>query len=206
VQSALVGAPDDEQVVAQEHIRGHLMAVSLVVGRDVRAVASFQQRAHRTWPPGAGPSSLAVSVALDSGLAERAAGLLSAAGYWGLAELQFIDDARKPALIDINTRFYGSLALALASGVNLPAMWHAVALGQDPAVNDGYRIGVRYRWLEGEFIAAIHGRPGLLLHRTARPRVGPMWAADDPLAGAVMGAGIVGGWLRRRIPVSSRGA
>jgi len=36
------------------------------------------------------------------------------AGYWGLVDLQFLDTASGPLLIEVNPRFYGSLALALA--------------------------------------------------------------------------------------------
>jgi predicted ATP-grasp superfamily ATP-dependent carboligase len=187
-----------EPVIVQDLADGPLTAVAVVLDRDGRLVADFHQEARRTWPPGAGPSTLAVSTPPDPELAERCAELLRNAGYWGLAELQFVGTASGPALIDVNARFYGSLALALASGVNFPALWHAVATGDTPAASNGYRAGVTYRWLEGEALTALHGQPGVLLRRPHRPRTGAMWARDDPLPGVLMAGRVTGAWLRRR--------
>ena len=55
-------------------------------------------------------------------------------GFGGLAQLQFVQaPGGAPALIDVNPRFYGSLPLALACGVNLPDAWHALVSGADAA-------------------------------------------------------------------------
>jgi hypothetical protein len=100
-----------------------------------------------------------------------------------------MDGAAGPLLIDANLRFYGSLPLALAAGVNLPALWHAVVAGGElPAFPPPYRVGVTYRHLEHELTAAFHGRPHLLLDGPPRPRTGAMWAADDPVAGVLLAA------------------
>ncbi len=196
--------PADEPVLVQERAPGPLTAVAMVVDEGGKVVARFQQEARRTWPPGAGPSSLAVSVAPDERLVSRSARLLSEVGYSGLAELQFVGTSDGPALIDVNTRFYGSLPLALAAGVNLPAAWHATVSG-GPAPRPGsYRVGVSYRWLEADLTAALRGAPGPLFERTARPRAGSMWASDDPLASALLAASAVGVRVRRRLPAYRR--
>jgi hypothetical protein len=99
---------------------------------------------------------------------------------------------RGPLLIDINLRFYGTMPLALACGVNLPAVWHAVATG-GPLPNPGpYAVGVRYRRLEADLSAASHGFPERLLTRTPGPKTGATWAPDDPVAGAMVGVGSFG--------------
>lgn len=194
------GLPPAEPVIAQDLGSGPLMAVVVLIGREGELVAHFHQEAGRTWPPGAGPSTVAVSTPPADDLAERCAALLREAGYWGLAELQFVGTADGPALIDVNARFYGSLSLALAAGVNFPALWHAVASGERPAPVRGYRTGVTYRRLETDAIAALHGQPKLLLRRVARPRTGAVWAPDDPLPGALFAGRVAGEWLRRRMP------
>lgn len=113
--------------------------------------------------------------------------MLSGSGYWGLAQLQFIDGARGPELIDINPRFYGTLPLACAAGVNLPAAWHAVTLDEPvpPAVS--YRVGVTYRWLEADISAALQGVHGRL-RAGARAASGAMWASDDVVPSALLAA------------------
>jgi predicted ATP-grasp superfamily ATP-dependent carboligase len=201
----LAEVPGDEELILQERVAGKLMAMSVVVGRDGSLVRRFQQVATRTWPEDAGISSLAVSIEPDEELAEAARSLLATAGYWGLAQLQFLETDDGPRLIDVNTRFYGSMALSLAAGVNLPRAWHAVALGEPAGEPAAYEVGVTYRWVEADLIAALTGTTGRLFSRPARPRTGPMWAGDDPVASALFGTLAVTGPLSRRLRGGRRG-
>lgn len=198
--------PREQPLLLQERLEGPLTALALVLARDGTAVARFQQRARRTWPLGAGPSSLAVSVAPDEDLVARAAGMLAGVGYWGLAQLQFIDDPEGPALIDVNVRFYGSLPLALACGVDLPGAWHAVTVGDALPAPGPYREGVTYRWLEADISAALQGQPSsdALLRRSPKPRVGAMWSLDDPIPSVLLGGRAVTDRVRRRIVAPAR--
>lgn len=199
LRAATTDVPEDEAVIVQRLAEGDLLSLSLVLTRDGSLVARFQQRAKRTWPPGAGGSSLAVSVPLDEALVGAATEMLCAAGFFGLVQLQFMDGAAGPLLIDANPRFYGSLPLALAAGVNLPAAWHAVVTGgESPAAPPPYRVGVTYRNLEHELTAALHGRPGLLLGRPPRPRIGAKWAPDDRVAGGLLAARAAAAYGRRQ--------
>jgi len=198
--------PDDEPLLVQERAEGPLIGLALVVRRDGRLAAGFQQVAERTWPPSAGGSTVARSVHLDPELAERATALLAEVGYWGLAQLQFLTADRGHALIDVNTRFYGSMPLASLAGVNLPAAWHAVVMDRATPDPPPYRVGVRYRWLENEIIAALHGSPKLLFDRGGRPRAGAMWASDDPLPSALLAAGSVTSRVARRLSGRQAGA
>jgi len=198
--------PPDEGVLVQERVAGALEAVSLVLAPGGRLVARFHQRALATWPAAAGSSRLAVGLEPDDDLVARAAGMLAGAGFWGLAHVQFLAAVDGPYLIDINTRYYGSIALAMASGVNLPAIWHAVTVGERlPARVPPYTSGVTYRWVEGELLAALHGSPRSALRRARAPRVGPMWAGDDPWASAALASQALGAWFARRARRLCRG-
>jgi predicted ATP-grasp superfamily ATP-dependent carboligase len=205
LRALLAAAPAGEELLLQERLAGQLMALIVVVGRDGSLVRRFQQVATRIWPDAAGPSSLASSVEPDEELAEAARSLLVAAGYWGLAHLQFIETADGPRLIDVNTRFYGSITLALAAGVDLPGAWHAVALDRPAGVPGPYPAGVTYRWLEADIIATLRGRRGRLFPRPPKPRTGPMWARDDPVPSAMFAVLSVTGALRRRLRGASDG-
>ena len=185
LHALLSGLPTDEPLLVQERVHGSLTAVSMVIDPEGVVAARFQQRAHRTWPPAAGISSLAVSVAPDERLMSRVVELLKSAGFAGLAQLQFVESGRRRCLIDINPRFYGSLPLALACGVNLPAAWHRMVTGITQPEAASYRVGVTYRWLEADLMAATRGSPRILLRRSPRPRTGAVWALDDPLPGLV---------------------
>jgi predicted ATP-grasp superfamily ATP-dependent carboligase len=105
----------------QERLAGHLEEVAVVADRDGRLVAQVHQKVHRISSPTAGVAVRATTVPPDEALMERVAALMSELGWWGLAELQFIVGADgEHHLIDFNGRFYGSMALALGAGVNLP--------------------------------------------------------------------------------------
>lgn len=203
LRELLRDAPPDEPVILQELARPPLVGLALVLDRDGGVVARLQQHAHRTWPPAGGGSALAVSVAPDEDLVARSARLLAGAGYWGLAQLQFLQTDRGPALIDVNPRFYGSMPLALACGVNLPAAWHAVATDTAPPPLVPYRVGVSYRRLQSDLGDAVYSRsPRLLLTRAPRPSSGSVWAPDDPLPSALLIAdalAIHGSRLARRL-------
>jgi predicted ATP-grasp superfamily ATP-dependent carboligase len=189
-----------EPLLVQERVHGPLIVLAVVVGRQGRLVARFQQVGSRTWPAEAGGSSHAVSVRPDEHLVSCALRLLNEAGYFGLAQLDLIETDHGPMLIDVNLRFYDSLPLALACSSNLPAAWHAVATGTPPPALDAYRIGVTYRWLEADLAAAKAGAPRLLLERPRRGSAGAMWAADDPLPGLLLAADAVTIRLQRRLP------
>jgi predicted ATP-grasp superfamily ATP-dependent carboligase len=200
LQRILRTVPPAQELLVQELAPGPLTAVSLVLDRDHRVVARFQQRTVRTWPAAAGPSSLAVGVEPDEELIEQVAELLARQGFWGMAEVQLIGTARGPAPIDVNPRFYGSLPLALASGVNLPAAWHAVATGGPPPAIAPYRTGVVYRWLDADLRAAVRGHRDRLRGLPADRRAGAMWAPDDPLSSLILTAASFRARLARRLP------
>jgi predicted ATP-grasp superfamily ATP-dependent carboligase len=115
-------------------------------GHQVRA--SFIHRRIREYPVEGGPSTLRESI-----IHERArndgARLLQNLHLTGVAMVEFKIDSRdgKAKLLEVNPRFWGSLALAINAGVNFPYLLTLVALGLDfPPVVD-YRLGHFCRWL-----------------------------------------------------------
>ncbi len=190
---------DVDVILVQEHVAGPLMSLAVVLDREGRLLARFQQLALRTFPADAGVSALAVSVRPDEELVERVTALLRGVGFWGLAQLQFLVGGGAPALIDVNPRFFGSLSLALACGVNLPAAWHAAATGEDIAPFLAYPSHVRYRWAEADMALAVRARDRRML-RPADGTAGGIWAPDDPLPSAILAVGAVGARVASRFP------
>jgi ATP-grasp domain-containing protein len=189
--------PPGERVIAQELVRGQLLSLALVLDRDGRVVARFQEEATRTWPIEAGSFAATVSVAADERLVAAANSMLAGAGFWGLAQLDLVRTEDATLLLDVNPRFYFCMPLALACGVNLPAAWHAVVEGRPAGLPGAYPTGVRYRWLEGDAYAARHGHPSRLLHTGADAHT--MWAADDPLGSVLLALGWTTLPVRRRL-------
>jgi ATP-grasp in the biosynthetic pathway with Ter operon len=197
--------------VIQEAVEGVLMAYSAVLDSDGRAAAEAQQRAAVIWPPGQGISVRAVTVAVDADLAERIQVMLRTFQWFGLAEVQMIAPPRgAPSVIDVNGRLYGSIALAIAAGANLPAAWAALATGRQPPPRCVARLGVRYHWLEGDFRQAFarrdrRGAEVLAALRWAPGAVHSIARRDDPLP-ALRYAAVLAGRAVRKGLTAARGA
>jgi hypothetical protein len=150
---------DGAEALIQPVVPGRLLAVIGVADRQGFLRARAQQVASAVWPSGIGGSARAETVPVDRELAVRVEALLRELGWFGL-----------------NGRFYGSLALALAAGPNLPAIWAALATGREPPPGGDARPGVRYHWLEADL-------------RRAGPKALPyalraahgLWRSSDPV-------------------------
>jgi predicted ATP-grasp superfamily ATP-dependent carboligase len=133
-----------EGALVQPYIAGRLISISGVAWEG-ELVCALHQASTRIWPRRCGGSAYAETIPPDDELERGVSRLLHLISWSGLFQAQFIRDARgEHYLIDLNPRVYGSLALAVAAGLNLPAIWVDLLLGRRPNV-DGYRIGTRFR-------------------------------------------------------------
>ena len=149
--------------------------VCLLYDGQHRRVAAFVQREIRHYPLMGGPSTVQESVAAPE-LVDLAARLLDRAGWVGPAEVEFrVDAAGVPRLMEVNPRYWASLALAIAAGVDFPRMHVDLALGRPVRPVDRYAVGLRCRWL----------LPGDILHYLANPRRSemdpPFWRRPDAM-------------------------
>ena len=118
----------------------------------------------RTWPTPYGASCRARSLPVDTDLLERSTALLTRLGWTGLVELQFITDAAGvPHLIDLNGRFFGSLALTDQVRPGLPDAWARLELDGELPRPSRRRRGRHYQWLAGDVRRAIVERRGGLV-------------------------------------------
>ncbi len=193
----------------QEYIEGEHLAHMSLLDPSGRVIAEFQQRSARTWPPRAGVWTRAETVPLDADLAARATAFLRRIGWVGLVQLQFLVPASgEPHLIDVNGRFYASIGLAVAAGVDLPALWAEAAL-RDWAPEPGCpaprtaRPGMRYLWTEGDLQRSWSERRGGLLKdlldlvRYRRGAIHSLWRREDPWPSAYWGVNTARRALRR---------
>lgn len=178
------------EAVLQEAVDGPLMELAIVADRQGQIVAAVQQTVQRTSTREGGVAVRATTVAIDEDLMESVGKLVTELGWWGLTELQFIvPESGDAHLIDFNGRFYGSMALAIGAGANLPAIWARLASGQPAAPAAPARLGVRYQWVSGDVrrcFAEDRGDRARTLLDTARWSSGAVksvLAARDPLPG-----------------------
>lgn len=139
----------------QEFIPGHGAGIFCLYDKG-KPLAFFAHRRLREKPPEGGVSVLSESVPIDPQMQAYANKLLSAAQWHGAAMVEFrISPEGNPYLMEVNTRFWGSLQLAVDSGVDFPALLWASELadsgrGQPLAVSAHYRVGQQLRWLLGD--------------------------------------------------------
>jgi predicted ATP-grasp superfamily ATP-dependent carboligase len=120
--------------------------------------ASFVHKRLREYPVSGGASTARISIKNDQ-IRDMAASLLKAMDWYGIAMVEFKMDPRDntPKLMEINPRFWGSLALAIESGVNFPYLLYKMARGEAFEPVDTYRLGVTCRWLlPGDLLHFIH--------------------------------------------------
>ena len=135
--------------LVQPYIEGRLISVN-GVAFEGKLHGANQHVVHRVWPDRCGQ---AVYCRDDSrwprsGSAPTAA-FMKELGWSGVFNLQLIERDGRDYVIDLNPRFYVSLTLAVAAGLNLPAIWTSLLLGL-PFEARGYRAGVRFREEKGD--------------------------------------------------------
>ena len=148
--------------LVQEFVEGEGVGYfALMRHGDVRA--EFAHRRLRDVRPTGSGSSLRESVAPDPRVREAAQAILRALEWHGVAMVEF--RTRRdgtPVFLEVNGRFWHSLALAVHAGVDFPALLARLAVDDDVAPVFTYQHGVRCRWLLGDLrhLAEVwRGRP-----------------------------------------------
>jgi len=159
--------PPERYPVIQQRIRGEGWGVSCLYWQGKR-IASFTHRRLREKIPTGGPSTLRES-RRNTTIEEYAYRLLDALNWHGLAMVEFKWDpqAGRAWIIEINPRLWGSIHLAIASGVDFPALLYVAATEGPSAARRLVRTqrdGIIARWYLGDIIAGLvllgHGRLG----------------------------------------------
>ena len=113
---------------------------------DGEVLVAFQhERVHE--PHLGGGSSYRKSVPLNSELLDATRGLLKALNYSGVAMVEFRYNRRtkKWVLLEVNGRFWGSLPLAVAAGVDFPRYLYEMLLFSKKTFSAEYRPGIYCR-------------------------------------------------------------
>lgn len=186
---------------------------------DGQVRAEFAHRRIRDVRPTGSGSALRESTALDPVLGGHARRLLEALGWHGVAMVEFrVRDDNTPVFIEVNGRFWNSLALARHAGMDFPVLLAELAERGSITVPASYRTGVVCRWFLGDLrhlIEVWRGAPAGYpvpfpsrlgtLARMAVPRRGTYhdnFELTDPWPEA-------GDWLHfltRKLPAASRAA
>jgi predicted ATP-grasp superfamily ATP-dependent carboligase len=141
----------------QQKIQGRTHCVAMLFSHGAhRATVGYQQL--RDYPVTGGQATLRVSVR-EPQAEEYLRRLLEHLRWHGTCQADFIidDTSGTPYLIDLNPRLWGSLAQAIASGVDFPHLIYRLALEGDVPAVESFKTGVVTRWIGGE-LAALPAR------------------------------------------------
>ena len=138
-------------MLVQQRIVGPGVGIFILLWDDeVRAVGAHRRL--REKPPAGGVSVYRESIAPDPELVAKAVALLRRFHWRGVAMVEFKADAATgtPYVMEVNGRFWGSLQLAIDSGVDFPALLLEAASGVRRERAPVSRPGVRSRWWWGD--------------------------------------------------------
>ncbi len=182
-------------LVAQEYVQtrpGGFWSVASYLSPDGAARGVFTGRKLEQWPVGFGTSCLA-DARWDADIAAAGVAVLRELGFWGISEIEFVQDAGtgRLLLLDVNTRPWKWVGLPVAAGVDLPLLAYCDAVGRPydaPPQVDGVRWVFLRDYVQlvraraatvpeeqvskAEWIDLLAGRPGRLVDGIHDP--------DDP--------------------------
>ena len=173
--------------IVQEVVPGTTMATAaLADGGEV--LAYFQEERLRTYPVDGGVGALRAGVR-EPAMCRYATTIIEALGWTGPIYVEFMklpDGSFR--LIEVNGRYWGSLALAVNSGVDFPWLHYRQLRGHTPTHDGNYRTDVKQRrlfyrdvnWLRTKLARGEYGAvyPFLAAFVDSREEV---LRADDPL-------------------------
>ena len=127
---------------------GGTFGFSALFDEGSKVKAAFIHKKLRMYPIQGGPSTLREGVQ-HSQIMELGLSLLKSLNWTGVAMAEFKVDPRDgtPKLMEVNPRFWGSLHLAIVSGVDFPYLILKMARGETVEPILHYPTGKRCRWL-----------------------------------------------------------
>jgi predicted ATP-grasp superfamily ATP-dependent carboligase len=137
-------------VLVQEYVAGEGTGYfALLHHGEVRA--EFAHRRIRDVHPTGSGSAVRISIEPDPEIRQCSLKILSALRWHGVAMVEYRKQAgAPPVFMEVNGRFWHSLALACQAGADFPALLVRMVEQGDIEPTVGYRLGVRCRWLLGD--------------------------------------------------------
>lgn len=138
---ALATLEHPEHYLVEGFFEGSGVGVSILAAEG-EILQAFQH--HRVFESGpTGGSTYRVSAALDPGLEQATAALARATRLHGVAMFEYRRNMAtgQAVLLEVNARFWGSLPLAIAAGVDFPAQLYDLLVKGERHPRIAYRVG-----------------------------------------------------------------
>lgn len=138
-----------ETPIIQEQVKGFGTGLFALFDKEHKLKAYFIHRRIREYPITGGVSTFSESF-WDKQVFEYGLKLLRALNWVGVGMVEFRFDVEHnvPRVLEVNPRFWGSLPLAIHSGVDFPYLLYKLIIGEDFAPVLQYKLNVRCRFAE----------------------------------------------------------
>lgn len=148
-------------ILVQEFIEGGGTGYFVLMDRGEPCAEFAHLRLRDVRPTGSG-SAVRMGIPVEPAMREASLGILRELHWHGVAMVEFKRRADGSLVfLEVNGRFWNSLALAIHSGVDFPALLATLVEHGEVPGPPSYRSGVRCRWLLGDarHLAAVFGGP-----------------------------------------------
>lgn len=148
--------PEAYPVLLQERIYGDGIGF-FTIFKDGRSQVNFFHRRLRERPYTGGESTLREASPYNQELFDYSTRLLRHVDWFGPAMVEFKIDNRDrvPKLMEVNGRFWGSLQLAIDSGVDFPDILVKIVQGDPLPTCIDFKLGTKTWWILGDADAMI---------------------------------------------------
>jgi predicted ATP-grasp superfamily ATP-dependent carboligase len=172
-------------ILIQEFVEGQGVGYFALMRHGELRAEFAHQRIRDVRPTGSG-SAYRRSVLPDPRVREAGLAILRALRWHGAAMVEFrLPSDGVPVFLEVNGRFWNSLALAVYSGIDFPVLLARMAEQGDLLPSGNYRVGVHCRWLLGDFrhlVEVWRGAPRAFPGRFPR-RLQTLWDFLRPVPG-----------------------
>ncbi len=142
-----------EKPIIQEYIEGQGYGFFALFNENSKPIATFVHKRIREYPITGGQSTFCESV-INPKVYRDGMKLLKSLDWYGLAMVEFKQNKEgKPFLMEINPRFWGSMPLAIESGVDFPYLLYKMAVDGNVDRVKSYKVGVKTRFLLSDIFA-----------------------------------------------------
>jgi predicted ATP-grasp superfamily ATP-dependent carboligase len=136
--------------IVQEFVPGQGVGYFALMCRGERRAEFAHRRLRDVRPTGSG-SSLRESILAPPPVLDAGRAILRALDWHGPAMVEFrVRPDGTAVFLEVNGRFWNSLALAVYAGVDFPALTADIAERGDVSPATRYEVGLRCRWLLGD--------------------------------------------------------
>lgn len=143
--------------ILQEYVHGDGYGVSMLYNKGEKRASFTHKRLEEKISTG-GTSTLRISCRNEL-LEEWAEKMLNHLQWNGVAmvEFKYNEAEKKGWFIEINPRFWGSLALPYYAGMDFPYLYYQILRDGDVEFTSDYKEGVKVKWLLGGLIGFAGG-------------------------------------------------